>query len=402
MDGSLTKRHLVVRLNNYAFFCKNISCICPEKLSISSAMPTSLSPFQHALITWFHAEQRPLPWRKEYIPYQVWISEIMLQQTQMERVTLYFDRWLHHFPDIHALAASSDDAVLKCWEGLGYYSRARNILKCAQLIVRNHDGIIPRDRSSLLALPGIGPYTAGAIASIAYNLPAPLVDANIGRLFSRLFNIDIPLTQAGEILWQKAAELLPQDQARSFNQGLMELGALICTPKNPACPQCPLRPFCEAHRDGLIAERPILQRGKAQLTIEMATGILSHPQNKDLHFIQQRLADDVWGGLWEFPGGRLKDGERAEDAVIREFFEETGFIVRVDKKITTTIHHYTRYKVILHCFYCSLDQSITEEQPVPVLTAAQRYRWVTFSGLADFAFPAGHRKLIEFMNQSST
>ena len=364
-------------------------------------MPASLSPFQHALITWFHAEQRPLPWRKEYIPYQVWISEIMLQQTQMERVTLYFDRWLHQFPDIHSLAAGSEDTVLKCWEGLGYYSRARNILKCAQIIVNNHDGIIPSDQISLLALPGIGPYTAGAIASIAYNLPVPLVDANIGRLFARLFNIDIPLAQAQKLLWQKAAELLPQDQARSFNQDLMELGALICTPKNPACPQCPLIAFCSAHRDDLIAERPIPQKGKAQLTIEMATGILTHPHGNGQLLIQQRLADDVWGGLWEFPGGRLKPEERPEEAVVREFFEETGFVVRVNEKITTTIHHYTRYKVILHCFYCSLDLHDAAEQPIPLLTAAQRYRWVPFTELADFAFPAGHRKLIEFMNRSS-
>ncbi|MBU0665039.1 MAG: A/G-specific adenine glycosylase [Proteobacteria bacterium] len=360
-------------------------------------MSFPLTPLQQALITWFHKEQRELPWRNEYIPYQIWISEIMLQQTQMERATLFFNRWLQEFPDIHSLALASEDKVLKQWEGLGYYSRARNILKCAQTIVSDHNGIIPSDPKSLLTLPGIGPYTAGAIASIAYNLPSPLVDANIGRLFARLFDINIPLSQAQKLLWQKAEELVPQDHARSFNQGLMELGALICTPKNPICPECPLIPFCIAYRDDLILSRPIPQKGKTITTIEMATGILSHPQDKGRLFIQQRLADDVWGSLWEFPGGRLKEKESPEQAVIREFFEETGFTVRVDRKITTTIHHYTRYKVILHCFLCSLDLLDSDESPDPILYAAQEYRWVFFPELADFAFPAGHRKLIAFM-----
>lgn len=325
----------------------------------------------------------------------------MLQQTQMERATLFFERWLQEFSDIHALALASEDKVLKCWEGLGYYSRARNILKCARIIVRDHKGVIPSDPKSLQLLPGIGPYTAGAIASIAYNLTTPLVDANIGRVFARLFDIDIPLSRAGKLLWQKAEELVPEGQARSFNQGLMELGALICTPKNPGCEQCPLQPFCIAHRDELIPERPILQKGKAISTIEMATGVLTHPQGNGQFFIQQRLADDVWGSLWEFPGGRLKTEEEPEQAVIREFFEETGFTVQIDRKITTTIHHYTRYKVILHCFLCSLDIPESGELPDPILYAAQEYHWVSFSELSDFAFPAGHRKLIDFMNQPS-
>lgn len=361
-------------------------------------MSFPLTPFQQALITWFHKEQRTLPWRKDYIPYQIWISEIMLQQTQMERVTLFFDRWLQQFPDINALAQAPEDKVLKCWEGLGYYSRARNILKCARIIVRQHGGVIPSDRKSLLTLPGIGPYTAGAIASIAYNLAVPLVDANIGRLFARLFDIDLPLSQAQKLLWQKAEELVPQGQARSFNQGLMELGALICTPRNPACGKCPVGPFCQALKEDLIPERPVPQKGKEQITIEMATGVLSQ---KDELFIQQRLADDVWGSLWEFPGGRLKPGETPEQAVIREFLEETGFTVQVEQKITTVIHYYTRYKVILHCFHCSLDSPESDERPDPILYAAQEFRWVPFTGLAAFAFPAGHRKLIEFMSQRS-
>ncbi len=374
-------------------------------------MPPSLVSFQQALVTWFQANQRPLPWRNGYDPYQIWISEIMLQQTQVERVLLFFDRWLRQFPGIHTLASSSEDSVLKCWEGLGYYSRARNILRCARIIVDKHGGIIPSAPSILLTLPGIGPYTAGAIASIAYNLPTPLVDANIARLFSRLFNIDIPLKQAGALLWQKAKEVVPLTNARSFNQGLMELGALVCTPKNPDCHRCPLLRFCIAHQNGLIDQRPIHQKGKKQRLIEMATGILSYSQGRhapNLLFIQQRLIDDVWGCLWEFPGGKLKTGESPEQALVREFLEETGFSVHITGKITRTIHHYTCYKVILHCFHCSFEHSpdIPDRRELesalpspPILTAAQQYRWVSFRELSQFAFPAGHRKLIEYMQQ---
>lgn len=361
-------------------------------------MPFPLLPFQQALTSWFQAQQRPLPWRRDYAPYQIWISEIMLQQTQMERVLLFFDRWMRQFPDIHTLARANQDLVLKCWEGLGYYSRATNIHRCARLIVDDHDGIIPSDPQILLALPGIGPYTAAAIASIAYNLPAPLVDANIGRVFARLFDIDTPLTQARKLLWRKAEELVPREDARRFNQGLMELGALVCTPKSPSCPQCPLIPFCVAHRDNLTDQRPIARRGARQMTIEMATGILPNPHHPDQVFIQQRLADDVWGSLWEFPGGRLKPDEEPERAVVREFYEETGFAVQVKEKITTTTHFYTHYKVILHCFLCAFQDTPPENHPIPFLSAAQQYHWISLSGLHDFAFPAGHRKLIEFIH----
>jgi A/G-specific adenine glycosylase len=357
-------------------------------------MPPSLTPLQQDLLNWFNAEKRDLPWRRDYLPYQVWISEIMLQQTQMDRVVHFYQRWMEHFPNLATLARASEQRVLKCWEGLGYYSRARNILKTAQIIVKEHGGELPRELSELLKLPGIGPYTAGAIASIAFNHDEPLVDANIARLFARLFDIAEPLNSPPikKGLWQKAAELLPAGHARAFNQALMELGALVCTPKSPSCPQCPLKTFCQAHDKNCVDQRPVLGPGKKIITIEMATGILRH--NNRL-FIQQRLADDVWGGLWEFPGGRLQAEEKAHQAVIREFCEETGFRVKIAKKITTTIHHYTRYKVILHCFTCHFAGPKTS----PTLTAAQECRWVSFAELDHYAFPAGHRKLIDFMKK---
>ena len=351
-----------------------------------------MNPLQKALLDWFEISQRDLPWRHGYEPYQIWISEIMLQQTQMDRVTLFFNRWMEAFPDIATLANASEHQVLKCWEGLGYYSRARNILKTARLLIKDYHGSIPAQRKDLLRLPGIGPYTAGAIASISFNRDVPVVDANIERVFSRLFNIDlIPGSpEAKKLHWQKAEALLPKNHARNFNQGLMELGALICRPKKPDCSSCPLTSHCLALKYDLIPERPAPKKSTKIIPIEMATGVLIH---NGQYFIQQRLADDVWGSLWEFPGGRLERDEPPELCVVREFLEETEFRVEVDSKITTTIHHYTRYKVTLHCFLVSLLQQNSD----PVLHAAQDFNWVSYADLANYAFPSGHRKLIQFL-----
>lgn len=349
---------------------------------------------QNELLHWFARNQRELPWRKNYEPYQVWISEIMAQQTQMDRVITYYKRWMESFPDIHSLAAATEDQVLKCWEGLGYYSRARNIHKAAHILVTKYNGMIPMGRKELLSLPGIGPYTAGAIASIAYEQDEPVVDANVERIFARLFNVDlIPGSpEAKREYWQKAEAILPKGKARAFNQALMELGALICKAKQPDCPQCPIAQHCLALQYNLVEQRPVPKKGSKTIPIDMATGVLYHQGRV---FIQQRLAEDVWGSLWEFPGGRLEQGESPEETVRREFMEETELAVEIESKITITVHHYTRYKVTLHCFLVRLDQTGSD----PVLHAAQEFQWLPFEELHNYAFPAGHRKLIEFMRQ---
>lgn len=365
----------------------------PENPGAYNTMSPPTSP-QEALLSWFAENQRDLPWRHEYHPYQIWISEIMLQQTQMDRVTTFFRRWMQEFPDLTTLSEASEHRVFKCWEGLGYYSRARNIRKTAQILASEYQGEIPGDRKTLLSLPGIGPYTAGAIASIAYNRDVPVVDANIERILARLLNIDLVpgSPEAKKLFWTRAEELLPPGQARNFNQALMELGALVCRPKNPDCSACPFAPHCLALKYDIIPERPIPKKSKKITPIEMATGILFH---QGLLYIQQRLADDVWGSLWEFPGGRMKKNEVPEETVVREFLEETDFEVQVESKITTTIHHYTRYRVTLHCFFVKLVLPGSD----PVLHAAQDFRWVPFEALQKYAFPAGHRKLISFLEK---
>ena len=344
------------------------------------------------LLAWFVAHARDLPWRRTYDPYQVWISEIMLQQTQMERVIGYFHRWLARFPDVAALAAASEEEVLRHWEGLGYYSRARNLLQAAKAVAAV-GGRLPADHDRLLALPGIGPYTAGAILSIGFNQDYPVVDGNVERVFARVYDLDVPVkTPKGrELIRQKAAELLPPGRARQFNQAVMELGALVCLPKSPRCPECPLAAICEGRRLGIVAERPVPVAADPIIPIEVANGVLVHQGRV---FIQKRPEEGVWANLWEFPGGRVEPGEEPAAAVAREFLEETELRVRPTAAITVIKHGYTRYRITLHCFFCELDGPAR-----PVLHAAQAWRWAAWEDLAALAFPAAHRKLIDLLEQ---
>ena len=351
--------------------------------------------FCNSLLRWFRGNGRQLPWRDTYDPYHVWLSEVMLQQTQMERGVIYFRRWLQRFPDIESVAKASSLEVLKLWEGLGYYARGRNLHKAAELMVRKYGGEVPRTYEELLQLPGVGPYTAAAIASIAFNHDIPVVDANVERVFARIFDIDKPLKSKGvhaEIV-DVAKKLLPSGKGREFNQALMDLGGLICTPKKPDCAICPVSAHCLAYLGDFVEDRPRKKAKQPLIEIEMATGILLH---RDHIFIQQRYDNDIWGGLWEFPGGRLEEGETPEEAVQREYGEETGFRVEVCSKVTTVVHFYTKYRVILHCFRCGLRQ----ESQLPDLQAAQAYHWVKEKQLENYGFPAGHRKFIEYIRQN--
>jgi A/G-specific adenine glycosylase len=352
--------------------------------------------FRQTLLAWFTVHQRPLPWRQGYDPYQVWISEIMGQQTQMERVVWYFNRWLQRFPDLAAVANAPEQDILKAWEGLGYYSRARNLHRAAQELVALGHASIPADAQQLRALPGIGPYTAAAVLSIAFNQAYPLLDANVERLFARLFDIDQPLRQGAvkKRLATLADALLDREQPRLYNQGLMELGALVCTPKKPLCTACPLWVHCQANQADTVELRPLPSARQKKIDIVMACGIL---RQGDRVFIQQRMPDDVWGGLWEFPGGRLEEGEMPEQAARREIAEETGWQVGRLSFYRTVTHHYTRYRVTLHSFV----GVVATDADAPVLTAASQYAWVSLPGLAAYPFPAGHRQLVAALEAAS-
>lgn len=348
--------------------------------------------FSTPLLRWFAASARDLPWRHGYDPYQVWVSEVMLQQTRMDRVQGYFQRWMERFPDVAALARAGEDEVLAAWEGLGYYSRAGNLLRAARVVMDRHAGVVPADRDALMALPGIGPYTAAAVCAIAFNQPYAAVDANAGRVFARVFDLDTPLNdaRASRFIRERVAGLMPEGQARNFSQALMELGALVCLPRRPRCSACPVRRVCEARRLDIVLERPVPARAVTYIPIDVATGVL---MVQGLIYIQKRPATGVWAGLWEFPGGSIEGRETPEEAVVREFREETGFEVNSLNKLAVVRHGYTRYRVALHCFCCTL--ATDRPAPPPLLAAAQEFRWVRPDQLDRFAFPAGHRKLID-------
>lgn len=353
-----------------------------------------------ALLDWFAKAGRPLPWRESYDPYAVWISEIMLQQTQMERGAQYFSRWMRLFPTLRDVAEASPDALLKAWEGLGYYSRVRNLHEAARRIMDRHGGAVPDDMASLMALPGIGEYTAGAVLSIAFNKPVPAVDANVERVFARLFDVGHPVKSrvAAGFIRDMAEALIPEGRAREFNQAVMELGALVCG-KTPRCPVCPVAAHCHARRLGITHERPVPGKKTAYSSLFIVTGVLVH---EGRIFVQKRLDSGVWAGFWEFPGGRLEDGETPEQGIVREFAEETAFDIQVVLRLGLVRHAYTRYKIAMHCFVCALEGSCAKKRtpdadglPQPDLSAATEYRWVTPDRLEEFALPAGHRKLVD-------
>lgn len=372
----------------------------PEQAAASTHLPPQnhLGDLQNALLDWFAANQRRLPWRVNYTPYEVWISEVMLQQTQMERGVSYFNRWMQRFPDIATLAAASEEDVLRQWEGLGYYSRARHILTAARKIMAEHGGVFPSELEAIRGLPGVGPYTAGAVASIAFGEKLPCVDANVERVIARIFDVDSPVKQnpAAGIIHRWALRLVPEGRSREHNQAMMELGALVCG-KKPRCAGCPLARFCISLHLGITDQRPVPGKRATITPVNAVTGVL---RCGNRIFVQKRPPAGVWGNLWEFPGGRVEPDESPEQATVREFMEETGFAVRVAAQHGIIRHGYTTYRLTLHCFGLEFDSADAPDSQItpplpPVLSAATEARWVTPQELDALAMPAAHRKLAD-------
>jgi len=349
---------------------------------------SSFSPFQRKLLSWYAKHKRDLPWRRTKDPYRVWVSEVMLQQTQVETVIPYYKRWLKKFPTVRTLASASLDEVLKAWEGLGYYSRARNLHKAAKLIAEKRRGKFPKEFEAIRNLPGIGRYTAGAIASIAFGLPYSVLDGNVARVLVRLYAISKPPKdpEVSKELWQYAEKLLPKKNPGDFNQALMELGARICLPKKPLCLFCPLQEHCEARELGMEESLPAKGPTRKIPLLQVAVAIL---KNKDRYFIQRRPPEGLLGGLWEFPGGKIEEGEKPEEALHRELREEIGVRVRVLRKLPLVRHAYTHFKVILHPFECRMNGGrIKTDAPS---------RWVRLEEFSRYAFPTANRKIFEFL-----
>ena len=330
------------------------------------------------LLAWYAERARSLPWRGERDPYRIWISEIMLQQTRVETVIPYYQRWMQRFPNITELAQAAQQDVLSAWEGLGYYSRARNLHRAAQIVVNELGGELPRQSQALRKLPGIGAYTAGAIASIAFGLDEPALDGNIRRVLARLFDVqEAARSPAGERrLWALAAEHLPPGQAGDYNQALMDLGATLCTPRTPDCAHCPLEAVCQASLLGIQEERPVTQpRPEIPHYIVTAAVIVRGEQI----LIAQRPLEGLLGGLWEFPGGKLQSGEDLPACLQREICEELDAQVRIGGSLGVYRHAYTHFRVTLHAFHCTLEK---DSQPRPL--QVRDLRWVRPDEMADY------------------
>ena len=342
------------------------------------------------LLQWYRTNRRNLPWRRRQDdPYAVWVSEIMLQQTQVVTVIPYYNRWMERFPTLELLALAPQEEVLKYWAGLGYYARARNLHLAAQTILAKFDGVFPVIPAQIEALPGIGRYTAGAIRSIALEEPAPIVDANVMRVLSRVFAIDgDPKSGAVQSnLWALAEALIPERQARDFNQAVMELGALICSPSDPACERCPLLAVCRAGNSPNPTAWPQIPAGKSTLRVTHCSVAISEG---DRVLLVRRPPHGLWGGLWEFPRQVCGSGESPADCSKRAAREVVGLTVESGHRIATVKHSVTHHAITLHLFEGMAERN---EHPTPLECA--EIRNVTAADLNGLPFSAPQRLLAD-------
>ncbi len=349
-----------------------------------------MNTFTRRLLAWYRCNARTLPWRGHPDPYAVWVSEIMLQQTRVETVIPYFHRWMVRFPTIKSLADASEQDVLNEWEGLGYYSRARNLYKAAKTVVEQYEGQLPRDLVALRRLPGIGRYTVGAIASMAFGMDEPTLDGNIRRIFARIFDIHLPadLPSGEKALWNLVAEHLPKGKAGDYNQALMDLGATICLPKNPRCLICPVMELCQARAKGVQDQRPVLKPAKKMPHyIHAAAVIVKHGRV----LLAKRPSKGLLGGMWEFPNGRVEDDSARE--LSKNLRSGYQLKVRSDDALGVVKHAYTHFKVTVHVFQCELVS----------MTKNQNLKWVKLKNLEDFPMGKVDRQIVGLLHgQNST
>lgn len=339
-----------------------------------------------ALLAWYADWGRTLPWRNIENPYAIWISEIMLQQTQVKTVLPYYRRWLEQFPTVEALAAADQQTVLKAWEGLGYYARARNLHQTAQRLVSEHHGEIPRDFQTITTLPGIGKTTAGGILSSAFNLPHAILDGNVKRVLARLVALPVPPNRALKDLWALSESLLDPQNPRDFNQAMMDLGATLCTRRNPACDRCPWQAHCQAYNRNMQSELPMSEAKGPLPHKQIGVAVIWNDQAQIL--IDRRRQEGLLGGLWEFPGGKIEAGETVEACIAREIQEELGIEIAVGDRLCTVTHAYSHFKVTLNVYHCTHVSG--DPQPIE----CDEVRWVTLDTLEEYPFPKANIHII--------
>jgi A/G-specific adenine glycosylase len=346
---------------------------------------------RNLLIQWYRRHHRQLPWRETDDPYRIWVSEVMLQQTQIKTVIPYYQNFLRDFPDVKALANGNLQKVLKAWEGLGYYARARNMHRAAKVILEQHAGKFPDSWDTLRELPGVGDYIAAAVLSIAFNQPYAVVDGNVKRVLARLYLITEPANKSSSYkTFKKAADgLLDHRFPGIFNQALMELGATVCKPKNPDCNHCPVRSRCRANQTGRVIQFPKRITTPKTPLFNIAVGVV-YKNNHML--ITRRKPEGLLGGLWEFPGGKIGKHETPEQACAREIKEEVNLSVAVTGHIAQVKHAYTHFKILMEVFSCRyVSGEVKLKGPVD-------FRWITLREIDQYPFPKANHKFIHLLD----
>ena len=347
----------------------------------------NISTFQNDLLDWYYANKRDLPWRNDQDPYKVWVSEIMLQQTKVDTVIPYFNNFIEKFPTVYDLAVADEQAVLKAWEGLGYYSRARNLQTAVREVVENYGGQVPDDPKQLEGLKGIGSYTKGAILSIAFNKPEPAVDGNVMRVFSRVLNIDedIALPKTKKLFESVTREIISQEDPSSFNQAIMDLGATICTPKSPSCLLCPVQEHCEAFKLGVEEQLPIKSKAKKNKKIPYVVLLLKDKTGKIA--IEKRPEDGLLANLWQFPMVPLQ--EVTIDLLENWFYTQYGLRIRLGQKLGDLKHVFSHLTWNLEIVEAELFEESSEENCLIFVDKEKE--------LKDYPFPVSHQKMMQYL-----
>lgn len=344
--------------------------------------------FRRRLLQWYQDNGRDLPWRKTQDPYKIWLSEIMLQQTQVSRVKMYYKQFLSDFPTLDTLAHSPLSKVLKTWEGLGYYSRARNLHQAAKLIINEDHGIFPQTIETFLSLPGVGPYTAGAVMSIAFNQPYPVVDGNVRRVLCRVLGVrqNPGEGKTQQRLTKIAETLLPRRRAGTFNQAIMDLGAMVCRPKGPQCTDCCLQPLCFAQTLSDPSILPVKVKKSPRPHYDVTAGVIWKGRKI---LLAQRYPRGLLGGMWEFPGGKREQNESLEACLQREIQEELGIEIDVTEPIASVNHAYTHFRITLYGFHCQYVSG-----RVKAIGCAD-WKWIFPSKIPSYPLPRADLKLLE-------
>lgn len=337
------------------------------------------------LLNWYRTEKRDLPWRRTRDIYRIWVSEVMLQQTQVAAATPYYLRFIAQFPTVNALAEAEEERVLKLWEGMGYYNRCRNLHRAAKIVVEQCGGMVPTEPTEFRKLPGAGPYITAAVMSIGAHHPLPAVDGNVMRVFARFSGLeeDVSKSATKAFITTQLQAVIPAERPGDFNQAMMELGALVCTPQQPRCPSCPLKKDCIALRTGDTRRLPIKAPRKKVPEFAVSVAVIKRG-NK--FFIQKRPAEGHLGGMWELPGGKSEADESPRMTVRRECREELGVELTVLEELARIQHGYSHFKIRMTVFVC--DAGTQAVHPLN----GQDHRWITVEDIPRFPFPAANHK----------